>query len=492
MFDDQNGFFFEYNGDTLYAVRRSSTQQLSGTCTIERNSHTIYGEDTVFQSQVSPKDRLVIRGQTYQVVTVKSNTEVEVQPAYRGQDSSSVVVSKVVDTKVPQSEWTLDKCDGTGVTAYNLNVNKIQMIYMDYSWYGAGSIRFGFKNQDGEVIYVHEFVHNNDFTESYFRTGNMPARYEIVTGDTPGFGPSLFHWGVSVMMDGRFDDDKAYLFTADSNALPFTNGGISASITGNINGNTRTTITDINADEASRSTVGMELVNFTASQIQRGTKITSIEVDPAASTFGSALRYLYTIDKQHLRTTLSNASTTFNLSSGTAAQLKSFIPLVSIRLAPSVDNGTTGNLGFRDIITRMQLTLKSAGILTTHDCEVRLYLNPRLSKDSYRSVGSPSLAQIYKHEVGDSFTGGTVIYSFRAQGGSALNSSTPPKRALNVTSVSLDELALLGNSILGGDSVYPDGPDVLTVAVKPVDPSGITGGSPFVVSSRITWAEAQA
>jgi hypothetical protein len=175
-----------------------------------------------------------------------------------------------------------------------------------------------------------------------------------------------------------------------------------------------------------------------------------------------------------------------------ANQLKDFIPLVSIRLAPSVDNGLTGNLGFRDIITRMQLTLKSAGVLVTHDCEVRLILNGQLSNESFTSVGSPSLAQIYKHEVGESLSGGTIVYSFRAQGGSTISTTTPPKRAFNVTTVELSELALLGNSILGGDGVYPDGPDILTVAVKPVDTSGITGGSPFIAGARISWAEAQA
>jgi len=119
--------------------------------------------------------------------------------------------------KLPQSEWNIDRCDGTGKFGYNLDINKIQMAYMDYSWYGAGKVRFGFKDQNAEVKYVHEFIHNNKLTESYFRSGNMPARYEVETFDNPLFSPSLFHWGASVIMDGRFDDDKAYLFTADSN-----------------------------------------------------------------------------------------------------------------------------------------------------------------------------------------------------------------------------------------------------------------------------------
>ena len=104
-----------------------------------------------------------------------------------------------------------------------LDITKIQMAYMDYSWYGAGKIRFGFKDQNGHVKYVHEFKHNNRLTEAYFRSGNLPARYEIQNVTIPTYIGTLFHWGTSVITDGRFDSDKAYLFTASGNLLKFTN-----------------------------------------------------------------------------------------------------------------------------------------------------------------------------------------------------------------------------------------------------------------------------
>ena len=491
LFDDQNGFFFEYDGRELYAVRRSSTQQLSGLVEVERASHRIVGTDSLFGRQLEKNDRIVIRGQTYKVIKIIDDTTMDVQPAYRGNTTSEIVISKVIDTKIPQSQWNLDKMDGTGVSGYKLDINRIQMIYMDYSWYGAGTIRFGFKDTIGEVRYCHEFYHNNVFTESYMRSGNVPARYEVETFDNPLFSPSLFHWGASVIMDGRFDDDKAYLFTAESKTLPFTNGGYANSAGTRPDGtvtNGSNVVTGINATEASVLTVGEVITDSgSAATFPTGTTITSIQIDQSSENnkFGN----VYSL------TTSNNATTsgpkTLNIFSGTSTSLKSFIPLVSIRLSPSVDNATTGNLGFRDIITRMQLTLKSAGVLTTHDCEVRLILNAKLSNDNFVSVGSPSLSQIYKHEVNDTYSSGTTVFAFRAQGGSVTNTTTG-RRSLNVTDVALDELALLGNSILGGDGVYPDGPDVLTIAVKPVDTSQITGSSPFIVTARMSWTEAQA
>ena len=50
----------------------------------------------------------------------------------------------------------------------------------------------------------------------------------------------------------------------------------------------------------------------------------------------------------------------------------------------------------------------------------------------------------------------------------------------------------MGNSILGGDGVFPNGPDILTVAVQVVDTADISASSPFKVSGRITWSESQA
>jgi hypothetical protein len=56
----------------------------------------------------------------------------------------------------------------------------------------------------------------------------------------------------------------------------------------------------------------------------------------------------------------------------------------------------------------------------------------------------------------------------------------------------LSDIADLGNSILGGDDTFPNGPDILTVAVKVLDFSGISPISPLTVNGRISWTESQA
>jgi len=421
MYDDQNGMFFEYDGQNLYCVRRNATAQMAGTVACIFKSNAVVGTGTKFTKQLVIGDHIAIRGMTYKVTAVDSDTSIHISPSYRGTTRSKIIMSKVRDLKVPQSQWNIDKCDGNGVTGFKLDIHRQQMAYMDYSWYGAGKVRFGFKDQDGIVTYIHEFVHNNHENEAYLRSGNLPARYEIINGDGPTYAPSLYHWGASVIMDGKFEDDKAYLFTVASGS------------------------------------VGSDTI------IVPGTL------------------------------------------SGTA------VPILSIRLAPSVASSLVGPLGERDLINRMILKMNSCGIVCTprvvnqagveqsitpartDATSIRLILNGNLSQSAYfTNYGAPSLCQIIKHtgQATDTITGGVSIFEFRAAAGAPIAQQ-------------LEDLVEMGNSILGGDYVFPNGPDVLTLAVATTIPAGqaAAANNPFnaadrfgqtQVTARITWVESQA
>jgi hypothetical protein len=187
MFDSQNGIFFEFDGQTLYAVRRSSTQQISGFVSVNAGSSTVTGQtvngvSTIFSKQLQPNDFIVIKGMSYRIVNIASDTSMTISPAYRGvANLTNAIVSKTVDLRIPQNLWNIDKCDGTGPSGFNMNLAKMQMFYMDYSWYGAGFIRWGFRGADGNVIYCHKLANNNYNNEAYMRSGNLPGRYETNT-----------------------------------------------------------------------------------------------------------------------------------------------------------------------------------------------------------------------------------------------------------------------------------------------------------------------
>ena len=185
MFDEQNGAFFEFDGTTLYVVRRSSTYQLSGRISVTKGSNVVTQTNTAFPTniakQLNPGDFVVIRGQSYRVESIANNETMTISPSYRGESSQYATFAKTVDFKIPQSEWNLDTMDGLGPSGYSLDLTKMQMFYIDYSWYGAGFIRWGLRGVDGNITYVHKMANNNANAEAYMRSGNLPARYESNT-----------------------------------------------------------------------------------------------------------------------------------------------------------------------------------------------------------------------------------------------------------------------------------------------------------------------
>ena len=91
-----------------------------------------------------------------------------------------------VETRVAQSSWNVDKCNGTGASGYNLDITKTQLFFIDFQWLGVGRIRMGFSH-DGKDIVAHEMNGTNNLTTVYMATPNLPIRCEISnTGATTG------------------------------------------------------------------------------------------------------------------------------------------------------------------------------------------------------------------------------------------------------------------------------------------------------------------
>jgi hypothetical protein len=60
MFDFQNGMYFEFDGQEIYCVRRSSTQQMAGTVAALQGNEVIFGTGTSFEAQLDVGDYVVI------------------------------------------------------------------------------------------------------------------------------------------------------------------------------------------------------------------------------------------------------------------------------------------------------------------------------------------------------------------------------------------------------------------------------------------------
>ena len=98
----------------------------------------------------------------------------------------------VVETRVAQSNWNVDKFDGSGYSGQTtgtehiggLDITKANILWFDIEWLGVGDIRCGFV-VDGRFVTAHIFHNDNVNTTAYMTTACLPIRYEIEnTGTT--------------------------------------------------------------------------------------------------------------------------------------------------------------------------------------------------------------------------------------------------------------------------------------------------------------------
>jgi hypothetical protein len=180
IFDDGNGVFYEYDGAQLYAVKRNSTMDLAGRASIAAGSNYVIGSpDTRFVDQLIVGDQVTIRGMYHTISQIVDQTHMYVTPAYRGVvNAQDVRIATIKEERTPQKFFNLDRADGTGPSGYVMNLTKMQMVGIQFTWYGAGFVDYMVRAIDGKMIMLHRSKGNNMNDEAYMRTGNLPARYQ--------------------------------------------------------------------------------------------------------------------------------------------------------------------------------------------------------------------------------------------------------------------------------------------------------------------------
>lgn len=406
-FDDQNGIFYQFDGQQMSVVRRSSTFQLTGQIAISTESNLVTGTGTRFTQQLKVHDKVVIRGMTHTVTGIASDTSLTVAPDWRG--VNSITGAKMCLTEelvVPQSQWNIDKLDGTGPSGYNLIPQRMQMIGIQYSWYAAGFIEFMLRGADGKFVFLHRIRNSNINFEAYMRTANLPVRYEV---------------------ENRSAINKlAASMTSSANTLRLTDASWFPT-TGTVyvdnelisySGKSGNTLTGL--------TRSANLSNFSAGQNRTytagpaathaegtGVALVSCSITPTINHWGSAILTdgLFDEDRGYI---FNYAATGLSVS---VDKQTAFM----IRLAPSVSNALVGDLGERDLLNRAQLLLNEIAVTAdtgSGAIVVEGVLNPRNYPANPTNItwnglsssgagGQPSFAQI---ALGGSINwGGTPI-----------------------------------------------------------------------------------
>jgi hypothetical protein len=407
-FDEQNGMYWQYNGQTLAVGLRSSTFQLSGVVNVTRDTNLVSGTNTRFRDQLKSGDKIVIKGMTHVVANVTSQTSMTVTPDYRG--ATNAVASKlclIKDQIIPQEKFNIDRLDGTGPSGYNVDTSTMQMIGIQYTWYGAGFIDFMLRGSDGNYVFAHRIRNSNVNTEAYMRTGNLPVRYEVINESGLGkLASSMTATQTTVpLLDASSFPNESGLVYIDNELIAFT-------------GKSGNTLTGCTRSAPLTNFVGGAQRTFRAGsasthEYNTGVVLVSNTISPIISHWGSAFLTdgRFDEDRGYI---FSYASTGISV---TTTKQTAFL----IRLAPSVSNAIVGDLGDRELLNRAQLLLKGIEITSetgTGGIVVEGVLNPSnyptdpslitwSGLQSLASGGQPSFAQIAP--------GGSVTWSGSTQ-----------------------------------------------------------------------------
>ena len=116
----------------------------------------------------------------------------------------SSVSGSVTDTRVSQSEWNIDKLNGSGDSGFTLDPTKAQLSWFDFEWLGVGTVRAGFVI-NGKFILCHSFHHANEIDSTYMTTATLPCRYEIENLDTTTVSGQLKQSCSTVLSEGGYE-----------------------------------------------------------------------------------------------------------------------------------------------------------------------------------------------------------------------------------------------------------------------------------------------
>jgi hypothetical protein len=563
-FDDQNGLFWEYDGQTLFVVRRSATFQLSGTVTTAVGSQLLTGSlstttgtwvnpnavsvsigeastvvgvashtltvgmyianltggtlaslgacwvisttqfnvtlgflpatvaasassgaaggtfvtpTTRFQDQLKVNDKIVIRGMTHQVTSIQGQGRLTFNPPYRGvaniTTATPVQACKIKELRVAQGQFNRDPLDGSGASGFRIDLTKMQMIGLQYTWYGAGFVDFMVRGADGNWVYAHRMRNNNVNDEAYMRSGNLPVRYELVNecqsavstlnGDIAAGTttlvvnePTTYFPNSGTLM---IDNELISYSSKTSNTFTVSGGRASALI---YNVNDQFLAFSGQAASQHLSNTAVNLVSLTCT--------------PSLTHWGSALLMDGNFDGDR-GYFFNYANTAVSITNSVGATSIAFL----IRLCPSVSNGIVGDIGNRDLLNRAQLLLQKLEVTSAQNVNVTGILNPTgLSIDSTRWVNinssangsQPSFAQIYTGVAGTAGPGERIFSTIVQQN--------------NQNNLDLSALKEMANSVIGGNQTFPDGPDVLAIVLTNLT---ATATAPQV---NLFWTEAQA
>jgi len=117
----------------------------------------------------------------------------------------------VVETRVSQSAFNNDRLDGTGPSRFAIEMDKLNLYWLDYAWLGAGPTRLGVYSNKGIRIVAHRFLNPGLHTLPYMRGGSLPFRFEIQNTQATASPSRITHTCTAIKTEGyEFKPDNKF------------------------------------------------------------------------------------------------------------------------------------------------------------------------------------------------------------------------------------------------------------------------------------------
>ena len=109
--------------------------------------------------------------------------------------------SGIEEERIARVDWNQDKLDGTGPSGIIGDPTAIQMLVIEYEWYGAGQVDFKFVI-DNNAHSVHQFNHANRHDHTWASYGSFPIRYELTNVAGTSGTHTVLHGSHSFLTEG--------------------------------------------------------------------------------------------------------------------------------------------------------------------------------------------------------------------------------------------------------------------------------------------------
>lgn len=128
----------------------------------------------------------------------------QVNGVLRAQVRSDRSGSVALISDVANTDWNVDKLDGTGPSGMIISLLDDNIYWIDIQWLGAGRVRFGTYYR-GQRVVCHEYYHEDNGGLPHSTSGSLPVSFVQSNTDSTASSSEMRAWCATVLTEADLD-----------------------------------------------------------------------------------------------------------------------------------------------------------------------------------------------------------------------------------------------------------------------------------------------